>query len=267
MRFFKPFKLLHRRTKSDPTNALISDFSEFKPTASSYEGISDALPTFAASEIHPSPHPNLRILDLEAENSHLRNISVASLKELSDVKLLLQATQADLYAELHRGVRQRKEDRIEIERLREILEQYETFLQLVVNAEPYGPESLADAHINLQGGHTLDQALSERAATTAEFIAGDHILTALGPRTQDEYTSAIKLTLTSRMQLRNYKKIAKFWKNTAKEDGKNPHIITPSTSAISSINEVLPAERRKAVNDLICAKESNRRIPLSLTLF
>ncbi|KAG5643901.1 hypothetical protein DXG03_009472 [Asterophora parasitica] len=269
MRFFKSFKLLHRRTKSDPINAIISDFSRHNHTSSISNGISRPFLTALArsapeSAIHPSIHLNLRILDLETENSSLRVATASSLNELTELRSQLKATQVELYAELHRGVRQRREDTSEIERLRETLAQYEPFLELVVNADP-NRVFLADAHVSLRNGHALDQALLNAVKrTTTTDAPGDvpsliGVPSVLGLRSHDEYQSALQLTLKSRMQLRQSKKIAKFWKNTATEDGKNTHVVTPSPSAISSICEALPAERQKAVDDLIARRKSNPR--------
>ncbi|KAF5386668.1 hypothetical protein D9615_001748 [Tricholomella constricta] len=262
MQFFKTFKLLHRRTKSDPTKAVTSDFSSHKQTSSLSNGISGpfltALNCSVDHDISPSLHLNVRILDLEAENSCLRDASAASFNELTDLRSQLKTTQAELYAELHKGVRQRREDRNEIEKLRETLAQYETLLELVFNADPSGAFP-ADAHVSLRNGHTLDQALSNavsRTAATTMINSGDVVPSVLGLRTQAEYVSALQLTIKTRMQLRKCKKVAKFWKNTATEDGKNSHIVTPSPSDISSISEVLSAERQKAVDDLMARRKA-----------
>ncbi|KAF4569787.1 hypothetical protein EYR40_008767 [Pleurotus pulmonarius] len=83
-----------------------------------------------------------------------------------------------------------------------------------------------------------------------------------GPRTQDEYLSAINLTLTTRKALRESKKITKFWKGVAMEDSAHADVITPSPSNISSIHETLSTERQAAV-DLLIKRRRNADLPMS----
>ncbi|KAF8163105.1 hypothetical protein B0H34DRAFT_308027 [Crassisporium funariophilum] len=70
-------------------------------------------------------------------------------------------------------------------------------------------------------------------------------------RTMDDYSTALRMTLATRKELRDQKKVAKFWKRKALDDGQVRGVITPSVSNISSIHEPLPAERQMALDALI----------------
>ncbi|KIK69138.1 hypothetical protein GYMLUDRAFT_53621 [Collybiopsis luxurians FD-317 M1] len=72
----------------------------------------------------------------------------------------------------------------------------------------------------------------------------------IGERTQDQYMSALSITLKARSDLRQAKNLARFWKTTAKQEGDHADIITPSGSTLSDVQEVLSAERQKAVDAL-----------------
>ncbi|KAG6861894.1 hypothetical protein C0995_010600 [Termitomyces sp. Mi166 len=260
MRFFKSFKLLHRRTKSEPSITLVSGRPNLRETASrssSHHLPSTLLPIATVPpDILPVPHPNLRILDLEIENSRLRKMSAATSDELAAVKAQLTATQADLFAELHRSTRQRQSDQNEIRKLHEKVTRYEEF---IVNLS--ANESLPGA---TDFSHIVDQALSNIVEREANLGTSNPvgIVSPFGYRSRDQYMSALQLTLKSRLQLKQYKKIAKFWKNTALQDARNVSLVTPSASTISSIIETLPLDRQKAVDDLITHMKASQLLSL-----
>ncbi|KAJ6500346.1 hypothetical protein C8R45DRAFT_862764, partial [Mycena sanguinolenta] len=112
---------------------------------------------------------------------------------------------------------------------------------------------LGDAHAAMRAGIDPDQSLVD-AIKEAAAVPGSPwstiIPSVIGPRTPDEYKSALTLTLKTRKELRDAKKVAKFWKRIAREEGR-PGIITPSVSTISSIYEPLPADRQRAVQELL----------------
>ncbi|KAG6878767.1 hypothetical protein C0993_008066 [Termitomyces sp. T159_Od127] len=252
MRFFKSLKLLHRRTKSEPSITLVSERPKLREAASVSDDLPSTLLPTVANDILPAPHHNVRILNLEIENSRLRKTLVATCDELAAVKAQLTAAQADLFAELHRSVRQRQSDQNEIRKLNEKVAQYEEF---IINADPNktlpGP---ADS------SHILDQALSnvvEREANSSALNPVGVVSLSFGYRSQDQYMSALQLTLKSRSELRQCKKIAKFWKKTALQDERNVSLVTPSASTISSIMENLPLDRQKAVEDLITRRKAS----------
>ncbi|KAG6889782.1 hypothetical protein C0992_004200 [Termitomyces sp. T32_za158] len=258
MRFFKSFKLLHRRTKSEPSITLVSERPNLRETAS----ICDHLPsTLLPSATVPHdilhvPHHNVRILDLEIENSRLRKVLAANCDELAAVKAQLTATQADLFAELHRSVRQRQSHQNEIKKLNEKVAQYEEFI-VNVDANKTLPDTADSSHI-------LDQALNNVVEREENLSASNPVgivSFSFGHRSRDQYMSALQLTLKSRSQLRQCKKVAKFWKKTALQDERNVSLVTPSASTISSIIENLPPDRQKAVDDLItCRKASETSV-------
>ncbi|KAF8810707.1 hypothetical protein BYT27DRAFT_7019342, partial [Phlegmacium glaucopus] len=70
-------------------------------------------------------------------------------------------------------------------------------------------------------------------------------------RTMDEYSSALRMTLDTRKQLRDQKKVALFWKRKALDSNQLQSTITPSVSAISSIHSPLPIGRQIALDALI----------------
>ncbi|KJA27329.1 hypothetical protein HYPSUDRAFT_51885 [Hypholoma sublateritium FD-334 SS-4] len=66
-----------------------------------------------------------------------------------------------------------------------------------------------------------------------------------------EYSNALHLTLATRKELRDQRKVTKFWKGRASLTVGEHDLITPSTSAISSIHERIPARRQAALETLI----------------
>lgn len=69
--------------------------------------------------------------------------------------------------------------------------------------------------------------------------------------TIEEYSNALHLTLATRKELRDQRKVTKFWKRRASLTVGEHDLITPSTSAISSIHERIPAGRQAALETLI----------------
>lgn len=69
--------------------------------------------------------------------------------------------------------------------------------------------------------------------------------------TAEEYSNALRLTLATRKELRDQRKVTKFWKRRASLTIGDHDLITPSVSAISSIHEKIPAERQAALENLI----------------
>lgn len=201
-------------------------------------------------------------MELEAENNNLRTSARTWSADFATLKAELKNARGDLYAELHKDVhhrRQMKIDEEEIERLDEKLIQYERFLGLMINLGLHHGV-LGKAHVALRAGQDADEALvdaiKEAAAVPGSAWSG-LIPAVVGLRTQDEYLSALSITLQTRQELRECKKIAKFWKRTAKEDSKNTDTVTPSASNISSINETLSPERQSAVDALLAYRHES----------
>ncbi|KAF7338567.1 hypothetical protein MVEN_02082900 [Mycena venus] len=151
--------------------------------------------------------------------------------------------------------RQAQADRSEVDALQAKLAQYERFLGLMISVGLH-QRVLGDAHAAMRAGVDPDQALVD-AIKEAAAVPGSPWSTIIpsvtGPRTPDEYRSSLNLTLKTRKELRDAMKIAKFWKRIAHEEGR-PAIVTPSVSTLSSIHEPLPAERQKAVEELMASR-------------
>ncbi|KAL1939058.1 hypothetical protein VTO73DRAFT_10318 [Trametes versicolor] len=72
-----------------------------------------------------------------------------------------------------------------------------------------------------------------------------------GVRTQDDYLAQVRCTLSARAQTQDWRKRAKFWKQTAKEDERHGDTVTPSISAISAVVDALPQERQEKVHEML----------------
>ncbi|KAF9264146.1 hypothetical protein L218DRAFT_252147 [Marasmius fiardii PR-910] len=73
----------------------------------------------------------------------------------------------------------------------------------------------------------------------------------VGPRTSDQYASALSIVLKARKDLRHSQNASRFWKQQAKLEDANADVITPSSSILSDVQESLSEERQRAVNDLL----------------
>ncbi|EGN99671.1 hypothetical protein SERLA73DRAFT_53105, partial [Serpula lacrymans var. lacrymans S7.3] len=73
----------------------------------------------------------------------------------------------------------------------------------------------------------------------------------VGPRTPEHYRSALTMTLSTRRELKSSRKTTKFWKKLAREDGRYADLVTPSSSDISSVHELLSPQREDALKALI----------------
>ncbi|KAJ7470432.1 hypothetical protein FB451DRAFT_1559723 [Mycena latifolia] len=268
MRFFKAFPsfpLLHRRSKSDssipkPTPAR----DHILPRPQSLDAAQTAIftaavPTCPQTFLFPTPSDaSNAIFELETANSRLRSEVSVWAADCADLRAQLDATRADLFTQLHRTSslqRQAQADKLEIDGLKAQLAKYERFLGLMINVGLH-QRVLGDAHAALRAGIDPDLALVN-AIKDAAAIPGSAWSTIIpsvtGPRTPDEYRSSLNMTLKARKELRDTKKIAKFWKRIAVEEGR-VETVTPSVSTISSIHEPLPADRQKAVEELISSR-------------
>ncbi|KAJ7702459.1 hypothetical protein B0H17DRAFT_1004545 [Mycena rosella] len=262
MRFFK---FLHRRSKSDsaiPTPTPARDHILKRPQsldAAHAAVFAAAVPTCPQTFLFPTPaDASNAIFELETANSRLRSDVSAWAADCADLRSQLDATRADLFTHLHRISsleRQGQADKLEIEKLHAQLAQYERFLSLMINVGLH-QRVLGDAHAALRAGIDPDMALVnaiKEAAATPGSAWSTIIPSVTGPRTPDEYRSSLNMTLKARKELRDTKKVAKFWKRVAKEEG-GVETVTPSVSTISSIHEPLSAERQKAVEQLISSR-------------
>lgn len=109
-------------------------------------------------------------------------------------------------------------------------------------------------HKAIIAGDTHDEALVDaiRDAAAKPGTPWATIIPAvIGPRTNEQYLSAINMTLQSRKENRELQGVKKFWKNVAKEDPANADLVTPSSSNLSAVQAVLSEKRQHAVDDLL----------------
>lgn len=287
MRFFKSLNLLHRRTRSEtfvpgsaalPTSPLsnkehipdissVFDFATSKFTAvpADFKYLRGAANVVDDVSAISRPHiPNRRDSQctvivpslMVEENLRLREALNLWYQEYSKVEDLFQKSRADLLLEREKSralQQQSARDRELILDLQKDLERYDHRLEKsrrrcrLGNADQYCSAVATNCDTD-EPGSTNSLALLPAPAPsmsrTTMKIEGKL-------RTLDEYSSALRMTLATRRQLRNQKKITKFWKIKALDTGKCQDVITPSTSAISSVHEPLPPERRAAVEALM----------------
>lgn len=283
---FKSF--LHRRTKSCPTDlpSMVSP-AALEPIRVAAEApaaygartplIDQVFATTRArhsdSAVEPlkkSPASDDRVKLLQSELARMRATHaqfasgskmlqdeiVASKNELASERLRLATT-----------LRRLEEQQIEASKAQDRLGQLERFTARLVDGGSNTSVLYRARDLILDGEDTeiaLVLAIKEVASDPAS--PWRLILDAVnGPRTQDEYLSAINMTLSTRRALRESKKISKFWKGVAMEDGARENVITPSPSNISSIHETLSTERQAAV-DLLIKRRKNADLPPSQPL-
>ncbi|KAG7446592.1 uncharacterized protein BT62DRAFT_128466 [Guyanagaster necrorhizus] len=73
----------------------------------------------------------------------------------------------------------------------------------------------------------------------------------IGPHTNDQYISALNMTLQCRRENRELQAVKKFWKGVAKEDEANADLVTPSAPTLSAVQVALSKERQYAVDNLL----------------
>ena len=199
---------------------------------------------------------------LKQERGQLSATIQTLLNTITELGEEASTTRCELYNAIRQGdfMRQQvKADEDDIQELQQKVVQYSKFIGLLVDIG-LQEAVLSKAGNALCAGHDADEALVD-AIKEAAAIPGSpwsKIMPAItGPRTSDEYLSAIQMTLDLRRQLRESKKLVKFWKRTAQQHaGEDFHTITPSPSNISSIHEELGEERQNAANELLAKLRS-----------
>ncbi|KAF9471176.1 hypothetical protein BDN70DRAFT_939130 [Pholiota conissans] len=269
MRFFKTFKILHRRggsatfvsgppleqlvpptcfssssvgkspgnrTYGTPTKGIFQDMvtSRVPPVHHPQsDHVAETTPRFWDSK-RQSRRTSMMSLHSVVDNEHSRLKEAAAywIQEHSKLRSILNNCHADLVTERQKN------------------------LALERNAE-------MDAHIIADLRTRLAQrtALSGEAKRLSGYYASEQVyqdpsITIIPasrpskPPSLDEYTNALRLTLATRKELREQKKATKFWKQQASSFAEL-ELITPSISTISSIRETLPAERQTALHALV----------------
>lgn len=113
-------------------------------------------------------------------------------------------------------------------------------------------------------GDSADEALIEAiksAASNPESCWFRLMPAITGPRTPENYLSAINMTLKARKELKEAHRVVRFWKKRALLDPSNADVLTPSPSNLSDYVEELSEERKRAVDELIKRRQICALIP------
>ena len=252
MRFFKAFNLLHRRTKSD-IFVSGSNTANLEPPSRRY-----SVPVSLFHSVTFQTFANFRHLNdcgsgggasvalpffgLENElNARLIEANNCWAKEYANLQSQLQECREELHAE-RRKVQslqhKLEEDNRIIFDLRISSRRLEGLLGMSNHAATDSPQN------TIFGGTGM--LLN---ASIPNFSDGSHAINTM--RTMDEYSSALQMTLTTRKELRDQKKISLFWKRKALNSNQLQSAITPSVSTISSVHDPLPLDRQIALDALI----------------
>ena len=255
MRFFKAFNLLHRRTESD----IFVLGSAFESATTDLESPSRrySVPVSLFDSVTCKKPANFKYLNdrgsgggasvafpffgLENElNARLIEANNCWAKEYANLQCQLQECLEELHIE-----------RREVQCLQHKLEEdNKIILDLRMSSRRF--EGLLGMS-NHAATDSLQNAISGGAemllnATTPKFSKGS---LAVNIRTMDEYSSALQMTLATRKELRNQKKISLFWKRKALDSNQHQSAITPSVSTISSVHDPLPLDRQIALDALV----------------
>ena len=253
MRFFKAFNLLHRRTKSDifisgsATTDLEPPSRRYSLPVSLFHSVT--FQTFANFK-HLNDRGSgggasvaLPFFGLENElNARLIEANNCWAKEYANLQCELQDCRDELHTErrkVQNFQHKLEEDNRIILDLRMLSKRLEGLLGMS-NLNYTAPDSPQNT-ISGGAGVLLN-------ATMPNFPNGS---LAVNIRTMDEYSSALQMTLATRKELRDQKKISLFWKRKAIDSNEPQSVITPSVSTISSVHDPLPLDRRIALDTLI----------------
>jgi len=295
MKFFKAFSLLHRRVKSttfEPGPAGLPQFAT-PPKAKTFSSSGEAGQTRGLSGLSffdlvtsnpPVVPPSYlnhisrddasdRVLGLWPSRRHsdkgVLSTFQSSVKkectrlteavnfwiaEYTKMQNLLKNCHAELLVErLKTGNLESKLklDQEEIERLRAVLNHCEKA------SCPSAPLEDSDG-IYTVVGNTLPACTRTRIPSlNIESCLSSQMST--GVNAPDQYNSALHMILVARKNLRDQRKISKYWKGQAVILGQQ-NTITPSVSTISSIRDTLPADRHLAVRALMAQRGISLRL-------
>ena len=248
MRFFKAFNLLHRRTKSD---ILISTTTDLEPPSRRYSLPVSLFHSVTFQTFANFKHFNdrgsgggasvaLPFFGLENElNARLIEANNCWAKEYANLQCQLQECREELQTE-----------RLKVQSLQHKLEEdNRIILDLRMSRRFEGLLGRSShAAIDLPQNTTSAGAGVLLNATMPNLPNGS---LAVNIRTMDEYSSALQMTLATRKELRDQKKISLFWKRKALDSNELPSAITPSVSTMSSVHDPLPLDRQIALDALI----------------
>lgn len=202
-------------------------------------------------------HLNRRVRSLEAINSSLKVENAAVRAEIALLGDELQTSRVSLYAE----VEHRRKDALYIhqvdERINDLVYQirrYGDFIHILAGIGMNSPIYRAALSImsNVEAEDALVASIVE-AAKDKQSPWSQIVPAVVGPRSPEQYVSAINLTLRTRQDLRERERVCEFWKTTAKLEPNNANLLTPSSSTLTdnncSCNPDVPAKAKSTVLD------------------
>jgi hypothetical protein len=290
MRFFKSFRLLHRRTKSEgDVVTVLAVKSAIQTTGGalpdrycSHQGLLgmalESSPFMDAGSFDPSKSPlpifdpidlyapfsyetpprliessaDSRIIDLETELAMQRRENRTLKADLAEITNETTDVRTALYTEMAKNAylkRQAMVDAARVQTLNVAFTRYKAIDGLLARIGLHKAILAAALAAHESGGNAEEVVMDAIKQARAKTNGGLSTMT-IGPRTSEQYAAVLNMTLKARKELKGHKKLAKFWKRTAQQDGKHRDTITPSPSDISSIHEPLSIERQKAVDEL-----------------
>lgn len=302
MRFFRSFRLLHRRTKSE--SDIISAFtnpSTYDDRLDSYYGTRghqyttskaaaasgtlryhpldieflpfDPEELYAKSKCIQLPTPSDHVTDVLEAKMSVSNRTTENLHDdVADLHWRMAKMRKALNAEMADKQYHRCQAELRAEHIMELeaeVSRHEA-IQSILGRVGLSKDVLERALAEDDAGRNGEQVIASAG------IQCNRVEDSNSGRTShpsDQYNAALNMTLIVRREMRGMRKIGKFWKRMAQNGGQNLETITPSPSNISSICEPLSAERKKAVDDLIAKRRlshlvhknthSNRTSPIS----
>ncbi|KAG0693397.1 hypothetical protein DFH29DRAFT_964232 [Suillus ampliporus] len=289
MRFFKSFRLLHRRTRSEgdvsrmassPASSTGSSCSaEFpqiqyaRPTSSNlisgsaapvFVSLEYSLPSFDPAQLYqPRPtHPldtytNDCIHQSDNDVFRLRQVNADLAADLADVTNDLSRTRNELYTEMTKLARFQHQLARGMDHIQKLETRFQRLAGLLVDIGiPYFTvQRISDALDSDLGtaDHMLVDAIGD-AVHDPEALLSSLKPAVVGQPVPEHYQSALHMTLSVRRKVRMQKKVSKFWKRLAQEDDRYADTVTPSSSDISSVRESLSPARQHAVDALIARR-------------
>ncbi|KAG2153757.1 uncharacterized protein EDB93DRAFT_1134630 [Suillus bovinus] len=284
MRFFKSFRLLHRRTRSEgdvshmvsspPSSTGLSCSMEFrqaqyvKPISSSivsgsaapvFVSLEASLPSFDPAQLYqPRPTPldtytRTCIHQPESDVFRLRQTNAELADDLADVTNDLSRTRNELYTEMTKLARFQHQLARGMDHIQKLESRFQRLAGLLVDIGiPYFTvQRISDALDSDLGtaDHILVDAIGD-AVHDPEALLSSLKPAVIGKAVLEQYQSALHMTLSARRKVRTQKKVSKFWKRLAQEGDRHTDTVTPSSSNISSIREPLTPARQHAVDSL-----------------
>ncbi|KAL0568390.1 hypothetical protein V5O48_013597 [Marasmius crinis-equi] len=198
-----------------------------------------------------------RIPLLETENAQLKenNNRIAFESQLREQEIHLKKAQVvrqrayltQLQNEVEQAQRQLDEKRA----INRALEDF-----LIKTLASYPPTHVFHRiAVAIDAGSSFENAvvntIREEIETTPHSPWSKLVPAVVGPRTPDQYASALGVVLRARRDLIHGKNVSRYWKRQAQLDDANADVITPSSSILSDVQEPLNEERQRAVNELL----------------